>query len=268
MEGESIHCCKLTPITSPLSQSWVSKPLISLPSILSRQSSVSTLYDSSSLPSLRSSLNSLTLDLSSRLTKVSNDKGDLKCLYDTYVYVRALENLESNLSDLPEYQETLKDARGRCENILGLCEAVIDLDRAPREFMVRDGFDEELTEINKSKEDVLYSIDKEHRMVCELWSSRSGGSLKDVRLEDNDGWEFRIPDSNSEKKLRNIEGIRVCSILKNGVHFETKESRRLAREYKGLQQQYLNKQKEVRERERESRTFLSGTFFKLTSLIL
>lgn len=68
-----------------------------------------------------------------------------------------------------------------------------------------------------------------------------------MRLENpnDDGWEFRIPDTNSEKKLRNIDGIRVCSILKNGVHFETKASARMSREYKGLQESYKIQQKEV-----------------------
>ena len=97
---------------------------------------------------------------------------------------------------------------------------------------------------------MLDQIKTEHRRVCELWSSRTGGSLKDVRLEhppkpNENGWEFRIPDTNSEKKLRNIDGIRVCSILKNGVHFETKASARMSKEYKGLHVSYLSKQKEV-----------------------
>jgi DNA mismatch repair ATPase MutS len=122
--------------------------------IVSRQDSVSTLYDSSNLSSLRSSLNGLTIDLNARLSKVSKGKGDLKCLYDTYVYVRALGNFEANLDDLESFKASISESRVKCENLLGLAEAVIDMDRAPREFVVRDGFDEDLTEINKNKEEV------------------------------------------------------------------------------------------------------------------
>ena len=118
---------------------------------------------------------------------------------------------------------------------------------APRDFVVNDSFSEELAELKEEMDKTTGEIEEEYAEAQELWSSETGAKLSDVRLEQdkNGAYYFRIPDTNAEKKLRNIDSFRVCSILKNGVHFETKLLKRLSDGYASNLRDYKKAQASV-----------------------
>jgi len=93
-------------------------------------------------------------------------------------------------------------------------------------------------------DETVSSIEAEHSRMGRLWSEETGKESKDVRLEYlNNGYMFRIPNTNSEKSLRKMDGVRVSCILKNGVQFETKKLKRLDEEYRATLEEYEQTQR-------------------------
>ena len=106
-------------------------------------------------------------------------------------------------------------------------------------------------------DETVSSIEAEHSRMGRLWSEETGKESKDVRLEYlNNGYMFRIPNTNSEKSLRKMDGVRVSCILKNGVQFETKKLKRLDEEYRATLEEY-----EQTQRAGELPLFFSFFFF-------
>lgn len=135
---------------------------------------------------------------------------------------------------------------GELERSAGLAEAVLDLDSAPREFMTKAGYSEELREVHKELQAVLRAVDDEHAAVEEAWSAispRSGGKkasgssqVRLERVEDNSAWQFRLPDTNDSKSVESLgKKIKTHRILKNGVYFSSLELRQLSAKYQDLQ---------------------------------
>jgi len=130
---------------------------------------------------------------------------------------------------------------------VGLAEAVLDLDQAPDEFLVKPEYDEELREVHRELEAVQSSVKDEHEAIQEAWndvssSSSSSGRASQVRLErveDNTAWQFRLPDTNDSKNVQSVgPKIKVHRILKNGVYFSSLELRQLSARYQDLQSEY------------------------------
>ncbi|GMH63112.1 hypothetical protein TrLO_g13775 [Triparma laevis f. longispina] len=225
---------------------WCAKPLTDLSKIQARQDIVASFVeDDEALSSLRVGLKSVCGDVQRVLDKIKK-KGTLKEMYDLYVFVRGVKTVSELLSldTLASYKSSLTSCTEQCEQMLNLCETVIDMKLAPRDFVVNDSFSEELAELKEEMDKTTEEIQDEYAEAQNLWSSETGAKLSDVRLEQdkNGGYYLRIPDSNAEKKLRNIGEFRVCSILKNGVHFETKALKRLSEGYGGNLRDYKKAQ--------------------------
>ena len=160
------------------------------------------------------------------------------------------ELLKSTITELTKLVNELD----RCS---GLVEAVLDLDQAPREYMLKPTFAPELQELYNEMQDVQTSLEEEHEEMEALWLERSGdnggGSTsknsKVVRLEtfgEDNTYQFRLPNTNDTKELQNIGNkIKVHKILKNGVTFSTLGLRQLSTKYQELQQEYTFKSKSV-----------------------
>jgi len=230
---------------------WCGAPLTDLKQIEGRQDIVAGFVEEDEgLSSLRVGLKSVCGDVEKVLNKVKGkSKGGLKEMYDLYVFVRGVKTVAGLLGmpALEKYRTTLEECSEQCEQMLNLCETVINMKLAPRDFVVNDSFSEELAELKEEMDKTTGEIEEEYAEAQELWSSETGAKLSDVRLEQdkNGAYYFRIPDTNSEKKLRNIDSFRVCSILKNGVHFETKLLKRLSDGYASNLRDYKKAQASV-----------------------
>jgi hypothetical protein len=210
----------------------------------------------------------------------NNDKflGDLKkplkALYQLYLLASSkIPQLLEATADLPSFQESsssplsqnndvlpqlLEDARvnlaklanefSRC---VGLTEAVLDLDLAPREYLVKPTFKDELVELSQELQDVQSQVQVEYERMQEVWTQYGNGrdASSTIRLEEDasDGsqWQFRLPNTNDSKTLQSSSfssgsgtKIQVHRLLKNGVFFSTLELRQLGSKYQDLKAEY------------------------------
>lgn len=136
-----------------------------------------------------------------------------------------------------------------------LAERVIDLDAAPRNYIVNanlgdDLYDlkDELDRIDAEKNDILLSIN-------EKWADITGKGHNCVKLEDVEKnqntdalWQFRLVDTNAGKELNanfDESDLKVHRILKNGIYFTTKQLRQLGTEKKDKLVEYEERQREI-----------------------
>ena len=78
----------------------------------------------------------------------------------------------------------------------------MDFDLAPREFLVKSGFNEDLLEIRKELDSIDGELGHLHSEMNEMWSDVSGNGIGQVRLETTDlggvgkelscAWQFRL----------------------------------------------------------------------------
>lgn len=136
------------------------------------------------------------------------------------------------------------------ERSVGLAEAVLDLDQAPDEFLVKPEYDEELKELHRELEIVQSSVQHEQENIQNALNDiRSSGKATQVRLErieDNTAWQFRLPDTNDSKVVENLgQKIKIHRLLKNGVYFSSLELRQLSAKYQDLQSDYTRLSRKI-----------------------
>jgi len=135
------------------------------------------------------------------------------------------------------------------ERSVGLAEAVLDLDQAPDEFLVKPEYAEDLEELHSELEAVQSSVKNEHEAIQDSWNHMSSGKATQVRLErveDNTAWQFRLPDTNDSKNVQNLgQKIKTHRILKNGVYFSSLELRQLSAKYQDLQSEYTRLSRKI-----------------------
>ena len=136
---------------------------------------------------------------------------------------------------------------------VSLVEAVLDFDAAPREFLVKASFSEELSEIRDELDSIQQEREEIHESMNKVWEELSGDQGQ-VRLEESDSsggascvWQFRIPDTNASKMLQQelADDVTVHRLLKNGVYFSTKELRQLGTKKHDLLAEYEKNQREI-----------------------
>ena len=132
---------------------------------------------------------------------------------------------------------------------VGLAEAVLDLEQAPEEYLVRPEYNEELEELHKELQEVQKSVKTEHEAIQDAWNDISSGRASQVRLErveDNTAWQFRLPDTNDSKNVQSLgQKIKTHRILKNGVYFSSLELRQLSAKYQDLQADYARLSRKI-----------------------
>lgn len=201
----------------------------------------------------------------------------LQSLYQLYLMsaqkvpmlLDALQNMvcpDGDVSIIPteESQQTmlqsvyvgLKKAFGELHRSRDLVEAVLDLEMAPREYLIKASFKEELKDIKEELGNVEASIEDCHNDMNQLWAETNGLNLdsKLVKLEvvgDTDstkGWQFRLIQTNDSKVLMDgplKDHVKIHKLLKNGVYFSTKELRELSVKKQDLIAEYDRHQKQV-----------------------
>jgi len=250
---------------------WIRQPCVDLDTILYRQKAVQYMVeiDSVGRDRLREGLGGLrgvdldrlcsTIDSYKTSTGIGGTRKVLESLYKMHLFAnKQLPTIKDALSLLIESHDgidgtegqnaeqegpirdgALKEAYSALDRVnadlsmsIQLVETLLDFDLAPREFLVKASFNDELAEIKKELDDVEIELQHLHDEMNEIWSEISGQNSGQVRLERNNknndvscAWCFRLPDMNDSKILQNELGAKVTvhKLLKNGVHFSTKE---------------------------------------------
>lgn len=275
-----------------LMERWLRQPLVDLKGIVERQDAVELLvnegvgrdqlkeeglrnFSSVDIAKLAATLGSYG---EGEQQPAGSTQAALKALYQLYLLnaqklpllLDGLQNVVS-AEDEDFMEEDSKDAPKsllksifvglqRVSNELArstdLVEAVLDMDMAPREYLIKSSFKEELADVRAELDNVEASIDECHQEMNQLWAETKGldGDSNAVRLEtvgDNDAtktWQFRLVNTNDAKEL--IDGplksrVQVHRLLKNGVYFSTKEINKLSTKKRDLIAEYDRHQKQV-----------------------
>lgn len=209
----------------------------------------------------------------------------LECLYKLHMFAdRQLPILMETMADLAGCEENAHSASthdgeqsastmdvasrdgaikaiyeglGRVMNELSksvqLVEAVLDFDAAPREFLVKASFSDDLKDLRDELDAIEQEKEEIHENMNKIWEDLSG-QRGQVRLEDMDSngnsscaWQFRIPDTNASKVLQQelSDDVTIHRLLKNGVYFSNKDLLQLGTKKHDLLMQYDNSQREV-----------------------
>ncbi|CAJ1961990.1 unnamed protein product [Cylindrotheca closterium] len=252
-------------------QIWLKQPLIDLNKIQARQDAVSSLLGLGK-DSIRDALRGMSgIDMVHLSTVLANygaegqnaltTQASLKAMYQLWLLARqqlpnlleATEGLQEDFQSsslLQELHIQLQQLAGELSRASGLVEAVLDLDAAPRDFLVQSQFSEELSSLNQEIEAVHQHVDDELDAMQQLWADSSNQTTK-VRLEkctfDNVvSWQFRLPNTNDLKLLECLgSGLETHRLLKNGVYFSTKPLRALSAQYQELMESYSQQSQQI-----------------------
>ena len=263
-------------------QVWLRQPLIDLPAIMYRQDAVTALLQGVGKDSLKEALQAFAgvdlLHLASTLSQYAapastaendpsagipslNTRKALKALYQLYLLsttqlpqlLEALQSFDMTssqlLQDVHEQLDKLVNESHRCQ---GLVETVLDLDAAPREYLIQKQFSSELEGLHEEIDQVRAQVDQELQDMQDVWTQASGDEKTLVRLEDctvtfsssgetTSSWQFRLPDTNAAKIVENLpanHGMKLHRVLKNGVYFSTRNLRALSAQHQQLSQDY------------------------------
>lgn len=201
----------------------------------------------------------------------------LECLYKLHMFAdRQLPVLMESLTDLASggnnsgdgelvsegiekdnALKTIYEGLNRVMNELAksvqLVEAVLDFNKAPREFLVKATFSDDLKEIRDELDAIEQEREEIHANMNKLWEELSGQQGQ-VRLEDMESngnstcaWQFRIPDTNASKVLQKelADDVTVHRLLKNGVYFSNKDLLQLGTKKHDLLVEYEKSQREI-----------------------
>ena len=270
---------------------WIQQPLTCLETLQQRQEAVAHLVTASvERESLKSvGLATLQIDLASLASKLAHyqectttddanpdetssssfgsTRKALQTLYELYLVASQkipaiadqVQQVAAVLSGGTEAQvlwktwsTLLPQMASELQRSVALVEAVLDLDLAPREFLVQASYQPDLADLKEELEDIQLQVEEEHAKMNELWASAAGLSSesKDVRLEfdaNDSNWQFRLPKTNDSKVLQSqLENkVTVHRLLKNGVYFSTKNLRQLSDQRRTVLASYDRLQRQV-----------------------
>ena len=175
------------------------------------------------------------------------------------------ESMSPNSTLLKKHAEDMMTNAQEISRAIDLCEAVLDLDQAPREYLVKPEHSPRLAELAQELSQWQSELETCHNDMNELWIDCAGlppssnNSSMYVRLhipdtksngETSYDYQFRLPNSNDAKKLQEHKTLKqnkvvVHRILKNGVYFSTPILKQLASQRQELDREYDRHQRHV-----------------------
>eukprot|EP00316_Scyphosphaera_apsteinii_P000388 CAMPEP_0119326074 /NCGR_PEP_ID=MMETSP1333-20130426/67397_1 /TAXON_ID=418940 /ORGANISM="Scyphosphaera apsteinii, Strain RCC1455" /LENGTH=957 /DNA_ID=CAMNT_0007334263 /DNA_START=94 /DNA_END=2967 /DNA_ORIENTATION=+ len=230
---------------------WFKQPLLSRHDINTRLDLTQAFCSSFELRSMLRDevLPSMACDVDRLSRKLFAAKGTLQDVVMLYQFVgglpRVLQVLQSaesvsSLSDeqaallRSEFADPLTGVHNDFSNFIKLVEAAVDLDAIARhEYLIQPHFNQELREINETKDLLIEQINDHHlKMQEEL------GLEQSLKLEQSQhGYVFRV-SRKDEKELRSVSGLTTLQTKKEGVLFRDRVLTRLAGEYKEAAAEY------------------------------
>jgi DNA mismatch repair protein MSH2 len=187
----------------------------------------------------------------------------LKALYQLYILattqlpqlVEAMESFDVEGSELlQQFKMQASQLLAELARCQGLVETVLDLDLAPREYLLKPEYSEELQGMYQEIQELQQQVDQELVEMQERWEQASNDAtpvrLETCAVQNNDGsstssWQFRLPNTNASKILTPMSGIKLHRVLKNGVYFSTTTLRGLSANHQQLTEEYSKHSQQV-----------------------
>ena len=268
--GQASNLCQLIPVQTRMGQhlweSYLQHPLTHLADLQARQDAVAALVHegvvrdairSQGLPAM-GHLHTLSRHLASYANEqwTGPTRTALETLYELYLLSHQklpllLEHAASadwSTSTLVSQLVThLQEVVHQLAPAAQLGEAVLALDQAPRDFFVQPSYHDALGDVAQEKETLQEQVQDCFQSVQDAWAQKTGQPATAVPLEANDDgtWHFRLANANDTKLLHEWSTAQVHKVLKNGVHFSTKELRELSTQHQDTIATYDQLQRQV-----------------------
>ncbi|KAH9260769.1 hypothetical protein BASA81_001236 [Batrachochytrium salamandrivorans] len=236
--------CVTKKVGSRLLYKWIKYPLCDLPAITYRQTRVERLVNDTLLCSeLRALLKSVP-DLDAVSKRLAGGKSSLEDLYVVYLFAQkfpVLVNCVQGLEFLEELQRINELAgTGRFAQFCDFVENVLDLNAAPREFIVRSEHDDsgELGRLLVERDDLDHQLQLErdrllHASLAELdakWEN-------DPKMIKTHGHHFRIPKK-YDAALSKVKHGHTVLVVASGIRWTTAEVSQLSEQRAEVSAQY------------------------------
>lgn len=236
---------------------WIKQPLTNLDKITERHNLVEYMIDNLELRSkLQNELLPSIPDIR-RLIKKLNKNGNLEDILKIYQFIlkvpEIIELLNDNLVELSDKDELknlilktwynpLLESSKPLSKFQEMVETTVDLDvyEDANEFAIKVDFNEELSHIRKSLDNLKDSIELIHQETAEDLGFDPDKKLK-LEVHHAHGWCMRLT-RNDAKSLRQNKKYLELSTVKAGIYFTTKELRKLSEETTILKQEYDRQQ--------------------------
>ena len=247
-------------------RAWLRQPLVVLEAIRQRQDAVALLLEHACVDRIREEALAGWPDVDVLGTKLAGYVEEvtgptcraLACLYKLYLLASQQvpvlrEALQDTIGDneestlLHELYQGVHQVEAELSLSKGLVEAVLDLDEAPRNYLIKSSFSEEMQDVKQELDGLDEDFDQCLDDMNQEWTQVSGKDQQ-VRLEslDSGDCQFRLPNTNDSKLLQaRFDGITVHRMLKNGVYFSTRELRQLATKKQDLMAEYDKFQRQI-----------------------
>ena len=242
-------------------RAWLRQPLVVLQEIQQRQDAVALLLTKGDR--IRDEGLAAWPDVDTLAVKLESYKQELtgptsralECLYKLHLLAGQqvpllYDALQDTVGDtqndlLKETQQGLKQVLEELSRSQQLVEAVLDLEEAPRNFLVKATYSQDMQDVKQEIDGLDAELDDCLEDMNNKWAAVSGQEQQ-VRLEESGEWQFRLPNTNDSKLLQaQFKGVTIHRMLKNGVYFSTKELRQLGTKKQDLMAEYDKHQRQI-----------------------
>ncbi|KAL9709930.1 MSH2 protein [Leucoagaricus gongylophorus] len=249
-----LNKCKTSQGTRLLG-AWLKQPLVNLHEIRKRQSLVEIFVeDANARRILQDDYLKFMPDLhrlNKRFRKSNASLQDVVRVYQVVVklpdMVQSLENVQPSDEEGIElirdaYLNALREHDSQLGKYSEMVEATLDLEELDKHnYVIKPDYDDRLSELAKSLREVRDGLDNEHTSVGEDLNIELD---KKLHLENHQvyGYCFRVTKSDAKGLSKQYIEL---GTNKSGVYFVTKTLKRLAEDYKDLNQSYFRTQEKL-----------------------
>ncbi|KAI6184360.1 DNA-MISMATCH-REPAIR-2 domain-containing protein [Aphelenchoides bicaudatus] len=228
--------------------SWLKQPLCDLKLIAQRQDVVDALNEANNCrDELHKNLLRKVHDVGSLARKLTRGKSKLEDCYKIYRSICTLQAIIEQLADVEEcvaVQELiltpLKQSARELSKMRALIESTVIYDESTQRYYIKPDVDEDLVELNQQIEDLKSKAEN----IASLLRSETGE--EHIKLESNseNGFYFKVT-LKAEKNVRDANVIVLTCTKGAGLTFTTSKLKDLNDDFRDLNTQYAEGQKEV-----------------------
>eukprot|EP01084_Bolivina_argentea_P035146 65199_1 len=240
---------------------WFKRPLTDIKQIHRRQKLIKLFVENDEQRSnLRDEYVKKLIDLEKISSKLINNKADLKdmvCLYDFVNVIPFIKDELKLMNDVEfmndgckplnvlnnEFIVVIKEIESDFNNYMAMIEQMVELEKVPKEYLIKNIYDKPLVLYGKKKENIMCDIEKEmHDAIVDLDFK---DNVVSMYVTEDRKYYLGIKDKIINDKIANNCHYIVIGSRNKCFYFTTKKLTKLSTELIEIEQMYLKRQKPI-----------------------